>query len=276
MSVDALSWCRERMMVPGQPLAASLLFIDEADRPPILALRTVAAEITALGSAHSDPALMQAKAAWWHDALVQADSSHPALKALGESGACARLSASDFQPLLSGVQFSLSNPRFERFEELWRHCRATGGELAHLEWQLKDDGQSAEAARDLGAAACLIRLVRDLSADARHNRWLVPLDLQAQFQVGRADALELSGGPGWDGLVRTLLERALHSGERAAGGLDATHRHLHILWALDRRLALVLSRRPGRILRQRILIGHASNVWTAWRAARRLENQPRG
>lgn len=268
--MDGLQWCRDRWMLPGQPLAASLIFIDEPERAQALALRTVAAEITALASSGSDPVVMQAKLAWWRTALADPDNAHPALQALHASGAGARLTALDFEPLLDGVEYSLSNPRFERFEELWSHCRSTGGELARLEWRLKEAGDEAHSALELGAAAGLIRVVRDLSRDARRQRWLVPLDLQAQFQVARADALAADAGRGWDGMVRTLLDRAVQAGERAARGLGRTHRHLHILWALDRRLAARLARQPGRILRQRIGTGHAGNVWTAWRAARRV------
>ncbi len=271
--MDALQWCRDRLLVPGNPLAASLLFLSPAQRDRTLALRALIAELTGLDDCSAEADAVGAKLGWWQKALVEG-APHPALTAMAESGAAQCVAPAALLPLLESIGAGRLNARFERYEQLWAYCLAIGGEAARIELYLAGDGESdARAAAALGAAGDLIRRVRDLSLDAAHNRWLVPLDLQAQFQVARRDALDTRGGPGWDGLVRTLLERAMREGQAAVGCLPQQHRHLHIHWSLDRRLAGRLARRPAQILERRILPGHAGNVWTAWRAARSLDRR---
>lgn len=266
-----MQWCRDRLLVPGQPLTASVLFVEPADRDSLLALKALSAELARLNDATLDPSVMATKAGWWRQALAEG-ADHPALLAMIESGAVERVRPVELTPLLELILDESQAPRFERYEELWSHCHAIGGEAARLEAALCSGWTEADnrPAAVLGGAGYLLRLVRDLGSDADMNRWRVPLDLQAQFQVARSDAVSATVGPGWDGLVRTLVERAVRAGNLAAEALSHRQRHLHLQWALDRRLAAKLVRNPKRILKQRILTGHAGNVWTAWRAARRL------
>ncbi len=272
--MDALAWCREKMLVPAQPLTASLLFADPGVRDQILVTRTLGAELLALAEGSTEPALLAARLDWWQGALGgQAD--HPALMALAQTGVQRRVSGQDFLPLLDAVARLGAQPRLERFEEFQDLGRATGGRIAELEFGICAQGK-AEAAEqkalaiELGAAGWILRRVRDVAADANRNCWLLPLDLQAQFQISRQDVLDARGGPDWQGLVQTLVARALKSGDRAAVGLDPVHRHLIIHWSVEKRLAARLVRSPDDILKRRLLPGHAGNVWAAWRAARRL------
>ncbi len=270
--MDALAWCRERLLNPGQPLAASLPFADPEQRDRILALRALISEIAGSGEQAGEGERLAATLAWWQSALVE-NNAHPAIQAARSSGVFDRLNASDFAPLMFAVARAAENPRFTRLSDLWAFCRELGGHAARLEWRLLEDSD-AEAALELGAAAYLIRITRDLAIDARHNRWLVPLDLQADFQVSRQDALksELSGG--LSALILSLLSEAVARGQRAATSIQPDqarrHRHLLLQWALDQRLAAHIARRPARILKARITPSHPGNVWRAWRSARAL------
>lgn len=276
--VDALAWCRERMLVPAQPLAASLLFADEPWRNAILAIRTLGSELLALAEGPGEPTLLSARVDWWRGALA-GQATHPALAALAQGQQDGRVAAVDFMPLLESVARLGLQPRLERYEELHALALATGGQIAELEHRLhagaSTDGPEPQAslAAELGAAGWMLRRVRDLAADARRNFWLLPLDLQAQFQVARQDVLDARGGAGWQGLVQTMVARALTAGDRAAADLEPAHRHLIIHWAVEKRLAAQLVRRPEAVLKRRLLPGHAGNVWAAWRAALRLNSR---
>jgi phytoene/squalene synthetase len=275
--VDPLEWCRERMLRRGSPLSASLPFAPESLRDAILALRTLVSEIAAVPDTVSDADVGRKKLAWWRQALEDR-AAHPAIEALVASGAADRLPADRFAPLITHVAETLDSPRFELNEAAWRHCLALGGPMAELEAELLGGRPALEfdwAA--LGGFAYLVRLVRDLGIDARNNRWLVPLDLQAEYQLGRQDVVSGSPGRGWEGMVRAWLEDGLRRTDAALRDLAPDQgwrqRHLLITHALDRRLAVGLARRPRRILRGRPQPGHVGNVWCAWRAARRLRRE---
>jgi len=272
-----IDWCRERMLVRGSPLAASLHFAPASVQDAIVALRTVVSEIAAVADTVSDADVGRKKLAWWRDAL-QNQAAHPAIEALVASGAAERLAPERFEPLIVSVAATLEAPRFELSDAAWQHCMALGGPVARLEAELIDpDPESSSDWAALGGFAYLVRLVRDLGVDARANRWLVPLDLQAEYQLARQDVLNGSVGRGWDGVVRAWLGDGLKRADAALGSLPAERcwqqRHLMILHGLDRRLARILAQHPRRILERRVQPGHMGNVWCAWREARRLRHQ---
>jgi 15-cis-phytoene synthase len=272
--MEPLAWCRQRLLVRGHPLAASLPFAEPGQRDPILALRTVITEISSIPGAVSETEVALARLNWWRGALEER-LPHPAVQALVDTGAAARLSIPRFEALIDGVSLTLDDPRFENRQLAWKYFMAVGGPAAGLEAELlgADEALGRKLA-PLGAFACLVRQVRDLALDARANRWLVPLDIQAEFQVSRQDALQRQASSGFCGMVRTWLADGLAHCREGVREIDEAqawhHRHLLIQHELDRRLAVQLARRPQRLLERRVLPGAMINAWTAWRAARRL------
>jgi phytoene synthase len=283
--MDGLAWCRERMLVAGQPLTASLLFADPDERDRILVLRTLISELAAIPDASSDAGVAQAKLSWWMEAAQTPDNAHPLLVAARDVGLMARIDEAlwrqHLMALIEGVEVAIAAPRMNQIQALWQHCERVAGPAASLETALlggADEEAGVEAAlRQLAAAGYWIRLVRDLAGDAHQNRWLVPLALQADYQINRQDVLEGKVSSAWDGLVRALLSEALKRAQQAIATLDGSaawwHRHQLITYALHRRLAAQLARRPRRILSERILPGPWGNVWCAWRSARHLSRQ---
>ena len=284
--MDALAWCKDRILVPGNPLTASLPFADEAERDSILALRTLVGELGASIEA-SDVQVGTTKLNWWRDALSGAQPAaqrHPVVQALNDSGAMPGLNLSSVEALIGALSELFDKPRFERFEDVWNLCERIGGQAALLEAELlgaqeRDPGKNQSSfaqLRELGSAAYLIRMTRDIALDARANRWWVSLDFQADYQVSRVDVAEATPSHGFDGLVRSLIHQAIRRAQLAirqiSNGAAWHHRHLLIHWSLDQRLGLKVARRPSRILDRRILPSHAGNVWTAWRSARRLRS----
>jgi phytoene synthase len=272
--MDPMQWCRDRLLARGSPLAASLHFAPQSSQEPILALRAVISEIAAVPDTVSDPDIGRKKLAWWHDALRNR-AAHPAIEALVASGAADRLAPDAFDELMARVAETFESPRFEHRDHAWSHCLGLGGPAATLEATLIDPVSAKAFEWDvIGAFAYQVRLVRDLGVDARANRWMVPLDLQASYQVARHDAVSGTVGRGWDGMVRAWLDDGLRRVDRVLDGIPAdscwTQRHLMVAHALDRRLARKLAQRPGRILQGAFQAGQLGQVWAAWRAARRL------
>lgn len=270
--MDHLQWCHDRMLVRGSPLAASLHFAEPAERGRILALRTVISEIAAVPDTVSDVEVGRSKLAWWRDALRD-ELPHPAVMALKETGGLDRLSNERFEELIGNVIGTMDAPRFERLDSAWAHCRGLGGPAAALEAEMLEP-RDAETPlwKEVGGFSYLVRLVRDLPIDARNERWFVPLDLQAEYQVSRRDVAEGEVSRAFDGMLRSWLADGLRRVADAETGIGeasrARQRHLLVGHALDRRLAARLMRRPRRILVSPPRLGHVGNVWCAWRAAR--------
>lgn len=283
--MDGLAWCRSRLLVRGQPLTASLLFADPAERDCILVLRTLISELASIPNASQDAGVAQAKLSWWMDATQASDNQHPLLIAAREVKLISRIEGPIWQrhltALAEGVAAAIAAPRMNQSAELWQHCESVAGPAASLEMALlrqpEEDERNEAALREIAAASYWIRLVRDLAGDAHQNRWLVPLALQADYQINRQSVLEAKGGSAWDGMVRALLSEGLKRGEQALQTLPGPtawrHRHQLILHALDRRLAGQLARSPRRILHERVLPGPWGNVWCAWRSARQLNRR---
>jgi phytoene synthase len=275
--MDPLAWCRERILVPGNPLTASLLFADPDHRDSILVLRTLVSEIgAAIGS--EDQGVARTRLAWWREAVAgtqPAAQRHPVMAAMQAVGMASRIESAGLLELIESIELLLENPRHESRDELWALCRRIGGQSLALEACLLggDQGVAAHLA-EIGASAYLIRMTRDLAMDAAANRWWVPLDLQAEYQLSRADVVERKSGRALDGLIRTLVHDAMKRAQDAVSSLEAddrwVHRHALVHWSLDRRLGARIDRRPAQVLERRILPSHSGNVWTAWRCARRV------
>lgn len=272
--MEPLCWCRERLLVRGNPLTASLQFAPSGLQDQILALRAVITEIASISGHVSEPDVARAKMDWWGGALHE-ELPHPAVQALIKSGAASRLDHERFRSLIDGVMLTLDSRRFERREQAWEYFLTVGGPAAALEAELAGGGEpTINRLAVLGAVSCLVRQVRDLAVDARQNRWLVPLDIQAEFQVTRSDALAAEASAGFNGMVRQWLSDGFRRSESVIRELSPDeawrHRHLLIQHELDRRLAIKMARKPQRILERRLLPGQIGNAWTAWRSARRL------
>ncbi len=272
--MEPLAWCRQRLLVKGNPLTASLPFAAPEHRDAILALRAVINEIASIPATVGERDVALARLDWWRGAFDQ-QPSHPAVRALAATPAARRLESHHFSELVDGVSLTLDSPRFEHRHLAWEYFTRVGAPAARLEARLLGgDTAECETVAIIGANTCLVRQVRDLAADARANRWLVPLDIQAEFQVSRQDAMQDKASAGFNGMVRQWLADGLRRTAHGLEPLDAEaswrQRHLLIQHALDRRLAVMIARRPQRILRVRVVPGQLGNAWTAWRTARRL------
>ncbi len=277
--MDPIDWCRQRLLVPGNPLTVTLPYADPSQRDRILVLRCMISEIAAVASV-SDAEPGFRKLDWWRQALNEG-SSHPAIQAWTASGLAGVVGASAFDPLIEAVMTTLESPRFEHRQQLWQHALRLGGPAWRLEGLLvgASDADELETLAELGATSYLVRIIRDLGLDARRQRWMAPLDLQAEYQVARQDALSERASTGWNGMVRALVEMVIRRQDDGEERLDPVqawrHRHALVQSALDRRLALKLASRPQRILDGRYLSGPAGNAFTAWRKARQLARRQR-
>lgn len=278
---DSLTWLRERLLVPGHPLALTLPYAHPDLRDRLVALHAVVGGIAAVPGEVSDADVARRKLGWWRQALDER-LPHPAVRAWVESGAAERTPAPAFVPLIEAVAAEIEPPRFENAAGFHAHCRAVAGPVAALEARLVDpdadpESPAADALADMAGAGYRARIVRDLVVDAGRQRWLVPLDAQAEHRITRREVAEASDGMRLRALVRDLAGEAAAAVAAAAGRLSAAgawrHRHLVLRHELDRRLALKLVRRPHRVVRERVAAGGVGDALALWRRARTLRRR---
>lgn len=275
---DPVAWCRGRLVVPGHPLALTLPYAPVGKRDALVALSTVIGEIASVPGHVSDAEVAQRKLGWWREALAEG-LPHPAVQAWLKSGAAKHVPAADFDPLIDAVALEIVPPRFEQSEALEQHCRTVAGPGALLEARLLGDGTTPdedEARRlmRLAAAGYRIRITRDLVLDARQERWLVPLELQAEYQLTRQHVAAGEGGRRLDALVRHMAGEAMLAIDREMGELSPAaawrHRHFMLRVQLDRNIGRKLLRKPSRITEERVAPGRIGDAFSLWRRARAL------
>lgn len=275
---DPVAWCRSRLLVPGHPLSITLPYAPPERRDEIVALSSVISEIASVPGDVSDPEVARRKLGWWRQALAE-KMPHPSVQAWLQSGAAASVGAEAFDPLIDAVAAEIEPPRFEQVGELDRHCREIAGPGALLEAQLINAGAVPDEAESallvaLAGAGYRIRVARDLMLDARRNRWLVPLELQAEYQLTRQHVAAGEGGIRLRALVRHMAGDALlafdDAWRRLPAGRAWRHRHALLRGYLDRRVGQALVRRPARALGERVATGGIADAFAVWRAARRL------
>lgn len=273
---SGLDWCRQRLLVPGHPLALTLRYADAGLRDRLLALHSLISEIAAVPGDVSDPGVARRKLDWWREALAQG-APHPAIRAWQAAGGPECLGQADFEPLFAGVAREIDAPRFEQQSELVEHARAVAAPAARLEAKLVDrDGLDALVAEISAAAgaAYRIRIVRDLVIDAREDRWRVPLDLQAEYRLTRQQVAAASGGHRLEALIRHLAAEAVLELQRALAAIAPVsawrQRHLLLRLELDRGLGRRIVGRPARVTRERVAATGPMAALLLWRYARRL------
>ena len=277
-----IQWCRNRLLVPGSSLSLTLPYAESELQDPILALRTVITEIASVPDEVSDPDVARRKLDWWRRGLEE-QLPHPAITALLETGAYQALQLADFQRLITAVSFAIDPPRFERLEEWVSHCLALSAPSAMLEARLVEnlsdssvprDKNTDQALSELAAASYQIRSVRDLVLDARHGRWWLPLELQAEFQLNQVAVASSDPGDGLKSLIAhcmsTILSQRQLALNKISGNQAWCHRHQMLSAALDHRLGQSIQRNPEKITKQRVLpTGILASV-QLWRTARSL------
>lgn len=266
------------MLVPGHPLSLTLPYAPADQLDAILSLLAVVGEIASVPGAVSDPEVARRKLGWWREALADG-LPHPAVQAWLESGAARYVTAVEFGPLIDAISTEIVPPRFEQSIELDRHCRAIAGPGALLEAGLVNRGaelDKEESRRLVGVAAAgyRIRVARDLVLDARRERWLVPLDLQAEFQLTRQQVAQGEGDRRVDALVRHMASDAMLAMDSQIGGISPAfawrNRHFLLRAQLDRNIGRKLVRKPSRIREERVTPGRMVDAFSVWRRARNL------
>ena len=246
---------------PGSSAYYVIRFADPAQQPALVALFGWRRELIRIATQVSDAGLARIKLHWWREELERAatgTAQHPLGRRLGDAMREHALPLASLDAMAEAIDEDLRGEAPWSREDLLAHCARGGGSFGALLAQV--GGAAPDTGRELGAAARLAEILRDLGGDLRRERCRLP-----GAGLGAAGLLPDLGGLR-DAASAEPLRRLL--GELAATArVDRRRAGPASLWyALRRALLDELERGGFDVLDAKTSITPLRKLWVAWRA----------
>lgn len=274
-------YCRQKAAASGSSFYYSFLFLPPEQRRAITALYAYCREVDDVVDEASDPAVAQAKLAWWAQEiqrLFEGTPQHPVARALAPHVERYGLTRDRLLQVIEGMRMDLQQTRYLDYATLRRYCHLVAGVVGEMSAAIfastSPDAQAdavptLEYARRLGLALQLINIVRDVGEDARRGRIYLPIEDLQRFDVKAADLLRGEYVAGFVALMRHQAERARQTYRDALAVLPESQRRAQrpglIMGAIYAALLDELERADFRVLHQRIALTPMRKLLIAWR-----------
>jgi phytoene synthase len=267
-------YCQRKAAASGSSFYYSFLFLPPERRRAITALYAYCREVDDVVDETADPAVAQAKLAWWRDevaALFEGRPQHPVTRALAPHLAAFGVTRQRLLEILDGMQLDLTQTRYLDFPALARYCHLVAGVVGELAAGIFGATQpgTLEYARKLGLALQLVNVLRDVGEDARRGRVYLPQEDLQRFGVKTADVLNGRYVEGFGALMRFQAQRSRHIFAEAIAALPEQDRRAQrpglIMGAIYATLLDEIEREDFRVLHQRIALTPVRKLWIAWR-----------
>jgi phytoene synthase len=272
MSPD--EYCATRAAASGSSFYYAFLFLPPPRRRAITALYAYCREVDDVVDDAGDPAVAQAKLAWWWheiDRLYQGAAQHPVTRALAPHIEPFGITRERLQQILEGMRMDLQQTRYLDYAGLRRYCHLVAGVVGELSAGIFGFAapQTLEYARQLGQALQLVNILRDVGEDARRGRIYLPLEDMQRFGVTAADLLQAHYADGFEALMHFEAGRARELYRDALARLPAADRRAQrpglVMGAIYFSLLDELERSRFQVLHQRIALTPVRKLWIAWR-----------
>jgi phytoene synthase len=268
-------YCQKKAASSGSSFYYSFLFLPPERRRAITAVYAYCREVDDAVDEVSDPAVAEAKLAWWGGelaALFDQRPTHPVTRALlpfvdGPFG----ITRPRLEAILEGMAIDLRQNRYLDFHALRRYAHLVAGVVGEISAGVFGyaDPRTLEYADRLGLALQLINVIRDVGDDARRGRVYVPVDELQRFEVRAADLLAGRYVAGFVPLMRFQAERARATYREALALLPSEDRRAQrpglIMGAIYATLLDEIERANFQVLHQRIALTPLRKLWIAWR-----------
>ena len=272
MSPD--EYCQQKAARSGSSFYYSFLFLPPQRRRALTALYAYCREVDDVVDEMQDPAVAQAKLAWWADEigrLYDGDPQHPVSRALAPHLLAFRIRRDSLLLVLEGMAMDLRQNRYLDYPALERYCHNVAGVVGELSAGIfgASEERTFEYARRLGLALQLTNIIRDVGEDARRGRVYLPLDELQRHGVTVADLLAGRYADGYLPLMRFQAQRARDLYAAALAALPAADRLAQrpglIMGAIYATLLDEIEREGFRVLHQRVALTPLRKLWIAWR-----------
>jgi phytoene synthase len=269
-------YCRAKAAASGSSFYYSFLFLPPPRRRAIVALYAFCREVDDVVDEVSDPAVANAKLAWWRRevALIFAGQpSHPVALALQPTVREFALPEAHFQTVIDGMAMDLTQHSYLDFPALELYCHRVAGVVGLLSAEIFGYVNPATKgyARDLGIAFQLTNIIRDVGEDARRGRIYLPQDEMQRFGVTASALLRAKYSNEFRQLMRFQVERA--RGVRArvcavARGRQESAASGLVMAAIYRTLLDEIAYDGFLVLDRRTSLTPLRKLWLAWRTWR--------
>ena len=272
MSPD--DYCAAKVKASGSSFAASFRFLDPPRRQAINALYAFCREVDDVVDECRDPAIAQAKLAWWRAELGKLEDArrkpeHPVAQALAAARARFDLPVEQLEEIIDGMQMDLDLTRYEDFAQMQLYCHRAAGVVGLLSAEIfgYGDRRTLKYAHTLGLALQLTNIIRDVGEDARRGRIYLPQDELARFGVAERDILNSRHSPEFAALMAFQAQRAREHYERAFSALPRADRKAQrpglVMAAIYRSLLDEIERDGFLVLDRRTSLPPARKAWLA-------------
>jgi phytoene synthase len=262
-----------RVTPPGSAAYYCIRFGARENRPELALLFAWRAEIRRIQGRAGDPGVARLKLDWWRRELEAGragQARHPLAQALTTPLQLHRLPLQPFFQLLDAAETDVLARTIAEDEELWTHCRRTGGAFSELLTRVAGGAERRllDQARAMGAYTRLTEIVTELGADLRRERCYLPEERLARH---RLSAAQLSAGEHPAALAPLLAELARDAGrllpdERTR---SPTLGPAAALSALGRATLQETARAGFPVLESRVSLTPLRRLWISWRSGRR-------
>lgn len=265
-------YCRQKAVADGSSLHYALLFLPPRRRSAITALCAFCRELRYIVDEVSDAQVARTKLAWWRmevGKLFDANPSHPVMNALRPFVAESGIRADHLNQVIEAMEMDLAQTRYLDFAGLSRYCDLAAGAAGAAQILGWTNPRTLEFAANLGTAAQLTRIIRNVGAHARQNRIYLPMDELKQFDVPAADILRSKHSENFVKLMSFQARRAQTLYDKAIGLLPAEDRHAQraglVMAALQRATLAEVERDGFRVLSHRTSLTPLRKFWLAWK-----------
>jgi 15-cis-phytoene synthase len=274
MSPD--EYCADKAAQRGSSLFYAVLRLPPEKRLAVIAVHAFRREVEDVAAECSDPALGATRLEWWRQQLGAAYDGapqHPVARALQPVVRMYRLPEACFQEIIEGVAADLAAPRYPDFGALAEYCHRIGAVPNEITAGILgyQEALTVACVRELGLAARMSRIVRDIGRDARRNRIYLPADEMRRFSVTPADLLHQRYSERFQKLAEFQIERIEGRFAKALSDFPAVDRRAQrpilALAAIGRTLLAEIRADGCRVLDRHTSLTPLRKLWIAWRAS---------
>ena len=250
---------------PSAPVGSSAYYVVRFapvdQQPALVALFGWRRELIRIATGISEAGLARIKLQWWREELERAaagTAQQPLARRLGEAMRARRLPLTALDAMAEATDEDLRGEAPWSRADLLAHCARGGGSFGELLALVAE--APPQAGRELGTAARLAEILRDLGGELRRERCRLPrADLDAAGLPPELDGLRDSAKA--EPLRRLLGELATLArvDRRRAGAASRWY-------ALRRALLDEIARSDFDVLDAKTSITPLRKLWVAWRA----------